>query len=257
MRFGVCGSPEMGQNAADANFDYFEWSVPGLLKPLEDESEFRQSLALVKETGIPCPVLNLMVPAQLKLTGPEVDIAALRDYINTMCQRAEEAGVKVIVFGSGGARQIPHGYSRNQAWDQLVKFCRMLGPVAQDHGVTIAIEPLNKKECNVVNSVAEGAELARQTDNPAIRLLVDAYHWAIDEGTINEILDAGDLLVHAHIATRDNRRAPGIGSFDFNHFFQALQQTGYDSRISIEAQIDDPGTELPLSLGVLKTYVNG
>ncbi len=50
-------------------------------------------------------------------------------------------GIGIIVFGSGGARRIPEGFDRQRAHGQLVAFCRMVGPIAREHGVIIAVEP--------------------------------------------------------------------------------------------------------------------
>lgn len=257
MQYGVCGSPEIAIPAYQAGYGYFEWSAGGLLKPLEDESAFLEALQQVHASPLACPVVNVFIPGQLKITGPEVDRQRLEKYVGTACRRAEIAGVKVIVFGSGAARQIPDGFPRENAWEQLVEFCRMLGPIAEQHGVTIAIEPLNRNECNVINTIGEGARLAQDADHPAIRLLVDAYHWAKDGDSINDLVQAGNLLAHVHIATTENRRPPGIEDEDFNTFFNALKDAGYDQRISIEARIDQPQEELPTALSVLKGYVNG
>jgi len=53
MQCGVCGGPEIAAVAKIAGFDYFEWSVGGLLKPREPEPAFREALAAVRaETGL-------------------------------------------------------------------------------------------------------------------------------------------------------------------------------------------------------------
>jgi sugar phosphate isomerase/epimerase len=252
MRYGICGNPEIATLAAEAGYDYFEWSVGSLLKPLEDEDAFQTALKEARAASLPCEAVNVFVPPHLKITGPQVDFSYLRHYAATALRRAEEAGVQVIVFGSGGARAIPDGYPRPAAWDQLVEFCSMLGPQAHDHGVTIAIEPLNRKECNVLNSVGEAVSLARAVMHPSIRVLVDAYHWAIDQDSIEDLISAGPLLAHAHIATLANRRPPGIEPQDFGPFFSALEQAEYQARISIEARIDDPIVELPVAIQALR-----
>ena len=46
----------------------------------------------------------------------------------------------LIVFGSGGARRIPDGFDRTRAWAQLVDFGRRIGPLAEERGVTIAMQ---------------------------------------------------------------------------------------------------------------------
>lgn len=254
MEFGVCGGFEIARPAAEAGYDYFEMTVGNLLKPLEDEAAFAASLARLRQEPLPCKALNVFIPADLKITGPQVDPQALQRYVTTACRRAETAGVSTIVFGSGGARRIPQGFPRASAWKQLVDFCSMLGPVAAAHGVTIAIEPLNQAECNVINTVREGAALALQVNHPAIRLLVDAYHWEKDQDSIQDLVDSGPLLAHAHIATVKNRLAPGAEAHDFQPFFQALLRSGYQGRLSIEARLDAPQSELPLALDVLRRF---
>jgi sugar phosphate isomerase/epimerase len=253
----VCGGPEITATAAKAGFEYFEWNVGGFLKPLEDETAFQTTLAKVRSAALPCEAVNVFVPAHLKITGPAVDFPGLQTYASVALQRAEEAGVKVIVFGSGGARNVPVGYPHAAAWDQLVDFCGMLGPISENHGVTISIEPLNRNECNIINSVGEALALARHVQHPAIRVLVDAYHWAKESEISQDIISAGPLLAHAHIATLANRRTPGVEDQDFQPFFEALHQAGYSHRISIEAQIDDPSNELPIAFSLMNRMLFG
>ncbi len=252
MKFGVCGGPEMAKIAKECGYDYFEWSVGDLLRPREDENAFHAALERAKSVGLPCQAANVFIPGDLKITGPAVDKTALHAFVTTALERAEEAGLEVIVFGSGGARRIPDGFDPSVAWQQLVEFCQWMGPVARRHGVTIAIEPLNKTETNVITSVGEGADLARQANHPNIRLLVDGYHWAKGGDTLEGILDNASLLAHAHVATLEGRRPPRPDD-DCMPFFSALKQAGYDGRVSIEGSIQNPAEELPVALKTMKT----
>ncbi len=239
MQYGICCGPQTAQNASQAGFDYFEWTVGAFLKPREDDRAFRTALKEVQESGLPCPAVNVFIPADLKITGSSVDLAALEAFVTTACQRASQAGVDRIVFGSGGARRVPDGYDRREAWNQLVSFLHMLAPVAARNGVTIAVEPLNQAECNVLTSVAECARLVRQVNHPSIRLLVDAYHMLKDNDALEDIVANGDLLAHVHVATVPNRLAPGLEECDLPLFFETLKRSGYDGRISIEANLPD------------------
>jgi len=184
MKFGVCGNPQAAQVAARAGFDYFEWSVAGLLKPREEESAFQAALDEVRQANLSCPAVNVFIPADLKITGPNANLALLESFVTIACQRAQRAGVETIVFGSGGARRIPDGFDRGEAWRQVVAFCRMLAPIAARNGVTIAVEPLNQAECNILTSVSECGQLVREIQHPAIRLLgrqANFAHQDIDE----------------------------------------------------------------------------
>lgn len=251
MQYGVCGDPAMGLLAKNFGFDYFEWSVGGLLHPREDESVFLAALDQVRSVALPCPVLNVFLPGDLKITGPEANLATLREYVTTAFRRALIAGVDTIVFGSGGARRIPDGFDRDQAWSQLVNFCKMLGPIAENYSVKIAIEPLNLEECNVLNTVEEAASLAHEVNHANIRLLVDGFHWAKDSNSESGVLNNAEMLIHAHIATRIGRKPPSQED-KCAGFLNLLRQSGYQGRISIEGNIQNPAAELPEALMILR-----
>ena len=247
----------MAASAAGAGFDYAEWSVGALLKPLEPRDAFLEALGQAQAAPLPYPVLNCFVPGELKITGPDADMARLRDYVETTFARAEEAGVEVIVFGSGGARGIPEGFDPDAAHEQLVQFCSMLSPIAQSHNVTVVVEPLNRGDCNVLTTVRECAGLVREVAHPHLRLLVDAYHMMLDDDPCEEVAANGDLLAHVHIATVPNRRPPGAESCDLAPFFNALAEGGYDGRVSIEGKIEDPDGDLTPALELMKNLAGG
>jgi sugar phosphate isomerase/epimerase len=255
IQYGICGGPDTAEKAARAGFDYFEMTVGALLMPREDEAAFSTVLEQVRSAGLPCLVVNVFVPADLKITGPTADLNLLQAYVATACRRAEQAGVGVIVFGSGGARRIPEEFDRSAAWRQLVAFCRMLAPIAASHGVTVAVEPLNKNECNVLNTVSECARLVREVGHPAIRLLVDAFHLLKDHDSTVDITANGDLLVHVHVATVPNRLAPGMENCNLTPFFSALTRGSYRGRISIEGNLPEQVDDLRRSLQLMKKLV--
>ncbi len=253
MRFGVCGDMSLAAIAAQASYDYAEWSVPALLKPRESEDVFRASLDALRALDISYPVLNGFVPGDLKITGLDVDRTAMGNFIATSMVRAEAARVEIIVFGSGGARCIPDGFDPRIAHDQLVAFCRMVAPLARDHGVTVVVEPLNRAECNVLTTISECAALVNEVAHPSIRLLVDAYHLLRDGDSYDSIITHGALLAHVHIATIPNRRAPATEECDFSEFFAALAKAQYTGRVSIEGKITNPETELPAALAMMQS----
>jgi sugar phosphate isomerase/epimerase len=254
MRYGICGGPEIAEVAARTGFTYFEWTVGGFLQPLEDESAFQAALEKVRAAPLPCPAVNVFLPGSLKITGPEVDWEALDRYVRTAMERAQVAGVECIVFGSGGARRIPEGFSRVTAMEQLLQFGGMAAEHAAAHGVGIAVEPLNTRECNVLTSVQEAASYVRQVGRPSFRLLVDAYHWALEAESVDAIMSNGDLVAHAHIATPANRLPPGVEPYDFGPFLGALQQAGYQGRLSIEAKLVNPDDDLHQAITTLRRF---
>jgi sugar phosphate isomerase/epimerase len=254
MQFGVCGGPELARIARDAGYDYFEWSVVGLLRPREPEAAFEAALAEARAAGLPFPAVNVFLPGDLKVTGPAVDSDALRDYAATALRRAQVAGLEVIVFGAGAARAIPEGFDPVKGRQQMVDFCRWLGPQVEKYGVTIAIEPLNRTETNLIHTAEEAARLVREVDHPNLRMLIDGYHWAKDGNTAQGIIDSAGLIVHAHVAEPTGRHAPGP-SQPCAPFFDVLRQAGYSGRLSFEGNLVDPQTELPLALETMRAQL--
>ena len=241
MKLGVCADPKDAPVLADAGFAFIELHVQNHLKTEEGEEAFADALARVTAAPLPALAANCFVPGHLKITGPEVDLDALRAYAGVAFERAERAGIHTIVFGSGGARRIPDGFDRGEAWAQLVTFGQCIAPIAQDHGVTVVVEPLNETlgACNVLTSVGECGRYVEAVDHPHVRLLVDSYHWSLDDDSWDAIVRYGPLLEHVHIATTDSRVPPGFEPCDFSDFFEALGAADYDGPISIEAKWED------------------
>ena len=239
MKLGVCVDPQYGPALADAGFSFLELHVQNHLKTLEDEDAFQAERARIQGAPIPALAANCFVPGSLKITGPDVDMPKLEQYVETALGRAQRAGIETVVFGSGGARRIPEGYDRGEAWQQLVAFGKMVGPIAEAHDVTIVVEPLNLRECNVLTTVGESGRYVQEVDHPSFLLLVDAYHWLRDKDSFDDIVRYGPLLRHVHIATEASRLPPGFEACDFGAFFRALRLAGYDGPVSIEARWED------------------
>jgi len=238
MRFGICGSADTFE-AAPEGLEYLEESVGGALCPREDETAFEAAMAKCKSAVAPVIAANCFLPGDLKSTGADVDEEALDAYVTTAFARAAQVGISRIVFGSGGSRSVPDGFDGDRAFEQLVGHLKRWGPIAAAHNVVIVVEPLQKAECNIINTVAEGAELARRANHPNVRLLADFYHMLCDGDPPDAIREHGDLLRHVHVAEREQRTAPGMAGDDFRPFLRALKAVGYDETMSLECGFGD------------------
>ena len=254
MRIGVCGAPE-SVKASIPDLAFIEPAVAALLCPRESEAEFAKRLAAAKACPLPIEAVNCLFPGDLKTTGPQTDFSAAEAYIQIVCRRAAQAGIKRIVFGSGGSRKVPEGFDKAKAADQFVEHMKRWGPHAARCKLMIVLEPLHKAETNIVNSVSEGAELVRRVDHPAIRLLADTFHMVREGEGPQAIRDAGKLIQHVHCAENVGRLPVGFGGEDQRPYFRALKDIGYDDRISIEANWKDFAAELPRAVAELKRQV--
>jgi sugar phosphate isomerase/epimerase len=109
---------------------------------------------------------------------------------------------------------------------------------------SIAIEPLNRKETNVVNGVAEGIAVAERVALPSVRVLSDLYHVAEEDEPLADTAAAGAMLAHTHIAEPGSRHVPRPGAHEETYaaFLGALRQAGYDGRLSLECREMTPET---------------
>jgi len=246
MQFGICTGIENAEIARAAGFEFVEPTV----RSLHAGTNFDNIQAAHAAAGLPTPTFNVFVPGDLKITGPGADLARLQAYVAESLRRVQAVGGALVVFGSGGARNIPDGFEREAAWQQLIDFLRMVADEAGKTGVTIAIEPLNRRESNVLNSVAEGAALAQAVDRPAIRVLADLYHMQEENEPLDTVVEHADWLAHVHVAD-SGRQAPGLGSYPYAEFFGHLKTTGYAGRISVECRWRDFAEEAGAAVAYL------
>ena len=260
LRYGVAAFGTVNPLAsidtlAAVGFDYAEPALSQLVALSPDA--LAAARAKVAASKIRIETMNWFMPGtEIKLTGPDVDRARIRSYLERALGLAETFGVKVVVFGSPGARSIPEGFPRDKAWEQLKEFLRTCGEVIQSrgYGMVIGIEALRRPETNVINSVAEALKIAREVNHPKIRLIVDFYHLAFENEDPAVILQAADMIVHLQIADPRERTFPvsDAGEPRYAAFVANLRKIGYQGRLSIEANSNDVEKDGRASLAFLK-----
>jgi sugar phosphate isomerase/epimerase len=234
MQIGLCLDPAtLATLPTPHDFDFIEGHVQNFLLPSSPDEAFAPHLAALRACPLPMPASNSFLPPGLKVVGPAVDQAALSRYADTAFRRARSVGMSIMVFGSAGARMMPEGWSAARGFEQYVEALRLFAPLAQAQGVTLVVEPLNRVECNLVNTIVEGAEAVKRANHPAVKLLVDLFHMLRNGEAPDDILRVGPVH-HAHLAEDKDRAAPGINGDDFRPFFRALKQIGYNDRLTIE-----------------------
>jgi sugar phosphate isomerase/epimerase len=249
---GICLAPTQSSRLAEG-FDYVELQVAPSLLPLDDEAIFLSQAAKTTFPELRVDGFNCFVPGVLKVVGPAVDWQAIGSYVRRAIDRAAWRGAHFIVFGSGEARRVPDGFPRAVAWSQLVRFLKLCAEVAKPHGVTIAIEPLNRSESNILNTYTEAVLMAEEVGCHAqVQVLADIYHFMVDEEPLEDILLGPEWLAHVHVADTNNRY-PGSGDYPLARLFAILKDIGYSGRVSIECiWCEYPAIEARSSLHLLR-----
>ncbi len=129
---------------------------------------------------------------------------------------------------------------------------REVAVFARGCGVSLAIEPVNRYETYLLNTVAEAQALIERIDEPNLGLLLDTYHMNIEErGIAATIVRHGARLRHLHLNESD-RGTLGGGNIDWPSVFGALKQIGYSGMASIEV-FGSPSPQSPSITPIWRT----
>jgi 5-keto-L-gluconate epimerase len=116
---------------------------------------------------------------------------------------------------------------------------------AEKKHVNLVIEPLNRYECALLNTVSDTVDFINKISHPNLKILADTFHMNIEEPSLTESLKlCAPWLVHVHIAD-SNRWYPGAGHIDFDEIISTLGEIGYTEYISGE-MIPKPSEEVAM-----------
>lgn len=255
MRFGICVDISRIKEVEALGFDYAEGKLNAVASLPEEE--FESLLELCSSSSIRVEAFSLLFPKNMKLLGEDaVTKEELSSYLDKAFSCMKAFGADIAVFGSGKSRFVPPSMRWQDAYRSLVGITGFIGEKASEYGITVAIEPLNRDETNLINSLAEGAALMVDVDMGSISLLADLYHMR-KEGEPMERISLTSPLAHAHIAVLENRGYPVEKSQEVASFIKALKDASYDGRISIEGKSDDWQRDSLKSLLVLRELDGG
>jgi D-psicose/D-tagatose/L-ribulose 3-epimerase len=251
VRIGYCGPLKDIAAVKAAGFDYMEVRTSEVAALSDADYE---SLAVrLKRLALPVSAAYWFLPAEIKVTGPSIDKNRQMEYLYKALDRVSRLGVRLIVFGSSGARQVPEGFSKKEAFEQLVDFGKRVGPAARARNITIAIEPQRREESNIINSTAEALAWVEAVNDPNIQLMIDYYHFSVEKEDPAIIAKVKDHLRHLHMANPNNRVMPlSWTEYNYGPFFAALRKIGYDKLIGLEASSNDLRADGPKSIELLR-----
>jgi len=160
----------------------------------------------------------------------------------------------VLIIGL--VRGVVRGSPSVAVCELLLDGLRTIAAKAAQSGVKIAIEPINRYETSLINTVSEGLDILGQLGSRNVGLLIDTFHMNIEEPSIEKsIRQCSGRIFHFHVAD-SNRRYPGAGHLDFPSILRALAETGYDGYISGEfLPFPSPEEAAQRAIESLKAYV--
>lgn len=120
-------------------------------------------------------------------------------------------------------------------WERAVANIHKVCEMAQSHGLSIALEPLNRFESDLINTAEDVMRLIAHVDHPAAKVLLDGFHMAIEERNLEEaITTVGDKLIHVQVS-ENYRGTPGTGQTPWHQLKAGLEKINYGGVVSIES----------------------
>ena len=220
-----------------SGFDFIEMLVP---EPGElNLTEARKTLT---DSGLQV-VLAARVNLQRNIASDNKDCRQSGiDYIKYAIDVASELGANIVggpltgnplVF-AGRAPQPVEENERLARKERCVEALSAVAETADSQGITLAVEPLNRFESDILCTVKQGLELLDAVDHSSVKLLLDTFHMAMEESSISQsIIAAGSRIGHFQ-ANENHRGFPGTGSIDWVDVFRALHKVDYVGPISLE-----------------------
>jgi D-psicose/D-tagatose/L-ribulose 3-epimerase len=222
--------PLLGELAA-AGFD-------GVEIPLfeGDAAHYRGIRAELDRVGLACTTATVSSPeANAVSPDPEVRAAFVERMrwaleMSTILESGVICGPMHQALGEFTGRGVTEEELERGA-DAL----RTAAELAEDAGVTIAVEYLNRFECYFLNTAAAARSFVERVGHPNLRTMYDTFHAHIEEKHHAEaIRTIAPVMAHFHVSEND-RGVPGSGQVRFDEAFGALREIGYDDWITIEA----------------------
>lgn len=190
---------------------------------------------------------------------PAVRRASIEEVKGLLTTIAQAGGLGIVsphAFGLFSKKLPPFTPPRSDEDSRrlLVEALRELGEHAVAAGSTLFLEPLNRYEDFVVNTLADAASIVDEVASPGVAVIADTYHMSIEEAHVGDSIRAcGSRIKHVQLGD-SNRLEPGAGHYDWPETLTALDDIGYNGWLAMECGLSGPVEEvLPRVAALLRS----
>lgn len=132
---------------------------------------------------------------------------------------------------------LPEGAERSRHRAVLVDNLRHAAKALADHGLTLVIEPINRRDIPgyFLNTQAEAHAIRTEIGAANLKVQMDFYHAQIVEGDLSTTLKNNfEGIGHIQIASVPDRHEPDAGEVNYRHLFRLLDELGYSGWVGCE-----------------------
>ena len=152
-----------------------------------------------------------------------------------LCNAWDASFLAGPMYSAVGKVRMVSSEQRKVEWNRAVTNLYRVSKLAQERGLMIALEPLNRFESDMVNTAEDVLRLINDIGHPSAGVLLDGFHMAIEEKNIEQAITlAGDKLIHLQVS-ENYRGTPGTGQTPWDSFRKGVRAINYKGAISIES----------------------
>ena len=229
---GICTSFENLPEAHRLGYDFAEVPLCELAALTDDY--FEEFAAWCEGSGIRVAAVNRLLPEGLAIVGPNVRAAELHEYLKRAFERCKRLKVRVAALDAAAARTVPGGFDYPMAWRQLGNFLRLAQGHARENGLVVAVEPLRKADCNLLNLVSEATLMTGLLQLSSVGVAANTGCMAMAAEPLTALGQTGNSLCHVHIEHPLTRRMPReADGEDYWKLMRILKKSGYLGGVSV------------------------
>lgn len=208
--------------------------------PLENVGDLSGDVvsSVLQETGLTPCVVGAMAPGRDLVATDAAGLDDTRAYLLACVEFAAAVGAQAVCgpfYAATGRVWRMAAEERATAYAELRKGLAPVVEAAGERGVRLGIEPLNRYETSLINTVDQALEALDGLLGPALGLALDTYHLNIEErSSAAAVRAAGEHLVHVQVCGSD-RGAPGGDQTDWSALLEALDEVGHTGPLVIES----------------------
>ena len=229
----VCDYPAVAKKVRAAGCDILEVGAPHIAAMTD--AQLAELKAAAEDNGL-ILTTNIGPSKDQDLASPDPAIRKNGlEFLTGVLRAMDKISSKSLVGAMYSFWPCDFKYTdKEAAWDTSIAEMKKLAAVAEDLGIDLCQEVLNRFETYIMTNAAEGVEYCKRVDSPRCKVLLDTFHMNIEEDNIPAAIRlTGDYLGHIHVGEA-NRKLPGQGSLDWRAIAAAVHDVHYDGNVVME-----------------------
>ncbi|MER5263876.1 sugar phosphate isomerase/epimerase [Actinosynnema sp. NPDC002837] len=216
------------------------WGFDVLELPVEELGDWDPARAarVLADHGLAATVCLVMPPGRELVAAEPATVTATQDYLRRVVDVAAQVGSPVIAGPAYASVGRTWRMSAGERRDRIAELRDNLAPVvehARSAGVRVAVEPLNRYETSLLNTIGQTLEALDGLPVDGCGVAVDVYHQNIEEKHVGAaIRSAAGRIAHVQVCGND-RGTPGEDHLDWPDVVAALAEAGYSGPLCIES----------------------